>query len=231
MSFPNDFCSDDFKRSKEQSLGVGWQHPEGLRIVSNNVGARMVHTYDDVEDFEIIFTLVKFGDKRELTLYRSSSSYTLQFPDEIEIGETYGCRVVGNQERWFVQDDDCEWRPLRPVDERMPDTNTTQGKTPEELRQEAVVRGFTSVLEDPEPDEWFYLSFADAALPEGEQFLGGVYVRGRTLEAAITRSHLLGINPGGGIKSMGPVSQEAIEQNVPEGDRERLLTREEVEER
>jgi hypothetical protein len=77
---------------------------------------------------------------------------------------------------------------------------------------------------------WFYMSFCDANLPEGQQFLGGVYVRGVTPEEALTRSHLLGINPGGEVECVGPLPEWMLDQNgVPEADRERLLTRGEVE--
>ena len=80
-----------------------------------------------------------------------------------------------------------------------------------------------------ESDSWFYMSFADASLPEGQQFLGGIYVRGATLPEALTRSHLLGINPGGEVKTIGPLPSQVMDENVPEADRERLLSREEVE--
>lgn len=78
---------------------------------------------------------------------------------------------------------------------------------------------------------WFYMSFADPELPEGTQFLGGAYVEAYTLEDAIAASHLLGINPGGEIQ-MAEIAQDYVkyfEQKVPEADRNRLLTREEIE--
>lgn len=75
---------------------------------------------------------------------------------------------------------------------------------------------------------WFYFSFADATLPEGEQFLGGCYVEADTLEMAVTRSHVLGINPGGKIKTVGPLPAELVEGHVLPEDRHRLLTRAEL---
>lgn len=79
-------------------------------------------------------------------------------------------------------------------------------------------------------DLWFYMSFCDADLPEGQQFLGGIYVRGASLEEALTRSHLLSINPGGEVECVGPFPEGMLDEDgVPEGDRERLLTRAEVE--
>jgi hypothetical protein len=76
---------------------------------------------------------------------------------------------------------------------------------------------------------WFYLSFADAKRPKGEQFLGGLYVRAFTLEGAITRSHVLGLNPGGEVRIIGPLTSESMDEYVSPEDRERLLTREEIE--
>jgi hypothetical protein len=46
---------------------------------------------------------------------------------------------------------------------------------------------------------WFWLSFADGSLPEGQQFLGVAIVCGWTIQEAVTRSHLLHVNPGGEI--------------------------------
>jgi hypothetical protein len=75
---------------------------------------------------------------------------------------------------------------------------------------------------------WFYMSFADASLPEGQQFLGGCYVEADTLAAAITWTHVEGINPGGEIQCV-EVPAEGLEANVPPGNRFRLLAREEIE--
>jgi hypothetical protein len=93
-------------------------------------------------------------------------------------------------------------------------------------QQLGAVLGRYAELEGGEP--WFYLSFADPKLPEGEQFLGGAYVRGVNEGAAVGRSHKLGINPGGEVMTFGPLADEAMAENVPEPQRERLLTREEV---
>lgn len=104
---------------------------------------------------------------------------------------------------------------------------------------------------------WFYFSFCDASLPKGEQFLGGCYVqvpedfprelietqirarRGPAgeapdehsilLAAALNRSHALGINPGGEVKTIGPIPDDLMDEQVLESDRERLLTRAELE--
>lgn len=80
------------------------------------------------------------------------------------------------------------------------------------------------------PDAWWYVSFADPERPEGQQFLGGAYVRGSTAELALARAWSLGINPGGQPAMAGPFPAAAMDANgVPETDRERLLTRSEVE--
>lgn len=84
-------------------------------------------------------------------------------------------------------------------------------------------------MADEDAMRWFYLSFADANLPKGQQFLGGAYVKAASLPEAITRSHQLGINPGGDVGCLGPLSAEDMDANVPVGQRERLLSREEVE--
>lgn len=74
---------------------------------------------------------------------------------------------------------------------------------------------------------WWYFSFADADLPKGTQFLGAVFVRGCSLPDAITRSHVLGINPGGEVASIGPIPDETA-QAIPARFRERLMSREDV---
>lgn len=71
---------------------------------------------------------------------------------------------------------------------------------------------------------WWWLSFADASLPRGEQFLGGCVVRAMGMGTAVRESHRLGINPGGEVRGMAfPAS---IEPPSP-FFRYRLLTREE----
>lgn len=46
---------------------------------------------------------------------------------------------------------------------------------------------------------YWWLSFADADLPEGSQFLGVAIVRAATMAHAIQTSHRLGCNPGGSV--------------------------------
>ena len=85
---------------------------------------------------------------------------------------------------------------------------------------------------------WFYFSFADSERPKGTQFLGGCYIEAppeaealdgpAMLWETIIKSHRLGINPGGEIKTVGPFPAELIEKTVPPANRERLLTREEI---
>lgn len=45
----------------------------------------------------------------------------------------------------------------------------------------------------------YWLSFADASLPKGSQFLGAVIVEAASLIAAVQEAHRLGINPGGEV--------------------------------
>lgn len=86
----------------------------------------------------------------------------------------------------------------------------------------------------PEPaDPLWWLSFCDPAKappreqqrPGGPSFLGAVIVQGASLEAAITRSHVLGMNPGGQVKIAGPIPAEYIAADW----RDRLLSAEEAE--
>lgn len=79
---------------------------------------------------------------------------------------------------------------------------------------------------EPDPgDPLWWLSFCDPDAPEGSQFLGVAVVQAPTLPAAITRSHVLGVNPGGEVASMGPIPVGYIAGEW----RDRLLTRDEAE--
>lgn len=73
------------------------------------------------------------------------------------------------------------------------------------------------------PWEWYYCSFA------GPQFLGGCYVRAPIAAAAPIRARILGINPGGAVRIVGPIPTATLDGIVSPSDRERLLTKEEVE--
>ncbi|MDE2105752.1 MAG: hypothetical protein KGL39_51485 [Patescibacteria group bacterium] len=110
----------------------------------------------------------------------------------------------------------------------------------------------------PNDGPWFYLSFVQSDPPKGDQFVGGCYVQAPTdvgsqlaaeltvaeirhdldtpienetvlLASVIAESHRLGINPGGEVSAMGPIPDEAMDQNVPAAMRNRLLAREELE--
>lgn len=47
--------------------------------------------------------------------------------------------------------------------------------------------------------QMFWLSFADADLPKGRQFLGVVIVQESDLIAAVQWTHMHGVNPGGEV--------------------------------
>ena len=49
-------------------------------------------------------------------------------------------------------------------------------------------------------EKWWWLSFCDPSYPEGSQFLGAILTRACGFTTAITKTHLLGINPGGECK-------------------------------
>ena len=70
----------------------------------------------------------------------------------------------------------------------------------------------------------WYLSFCDPDAPEGSQFLGVAIVEAPTFLAAVTRSHVLGCNPGGQVASMGPIPAEGIAEEW----RDRLLSKDEA---
>jgi hypothetical protein len=84
---------------------------------------------------------------------------------------------------------------------------------------------------DPDAPLWM-LSFCDPDLappreqqrPGGPSYLGGAVVQAHTAGGAITRSHRLGINPGGEVAAAGPLPARYI---APEW-RDRLLTADEV---
>ena len=46
-------------------------------------------------------------------------------------------------------------------------------------------------------EPFWWLSFADPDLPEGQQFIGVIIAQGYTISAVITETHLRGVNPGG----------------------------------
>ena len=51
-------------------------------------------------------------------------------------------------------------------------------------------------------EELWWLSFVDAQLPKGEQFLGVIILRGQGFTDAIRRTHALKLNPGGGVQGL-----------------------------
>lgn len=77
-------------------------------------------------------------------------------------------------------------------------------------------------------DRWWWLSFADATLPKGTQFLGACIVRARGMVSAVSRAHVLGINPGGEVVGY-ELPAAADEIGIPDDYCNRLLTREEAE--
>ena len=68
---------------------------------------------------------------------------------------------------------------------------------------------------------WFWLSFADPKRPTGQQFLGVAIVEGWTIQEAVTRSHLIGVNPGDCEISFAQIPEEHL---PPEEFRHVLMT-------
>lgn len=79
---------------------------------------------------------------------------------------------------------------------------------------------------------WWWLSFADGSLAEGEQFLGACIVQGTEMIMGVPRisdpvpqAHLLGINPGGEVQLQRIPDEREV---LPEWCN-RLMNREECE--
>ena len=70
---------------------------------------------------------------------------------------------------------------------------------------------------------WYWLSFAGHG-----RNLGACIVRGDDLIAAIRRSHVLGINPGGEVLSIGPIGDEEARAMMLPGHLEVLLSKQQV---
>jgi len=75
------------------------------------------------------------------------------------------------------------------------------------------------------PVHLWYMSFANPSLPEGSRFLGGLFVRAKSLGGALAKSHAFGLNPGGAVRAL--VVNDL--SSVPEEVVGRLLSKEEVE--
>lgn len=60
---------------------------------------------------------------------------------------------------------------------------------------------------------WYWLSFADASLPVGKQFLGVAIVRAGGVVEAAQIAHMMGCNPGGEVKAI-----EIPPEHVPHRD-------------
>lgn len=71
---------------------------------------------------------------------------------------------------------------------------------------------------------YVWLSFCDANRPDGEQFLGAIVTEAPSVVTAVLKTHLLKINPGGEILTVGPFDADIGGEWL-----DRLLTREECE--
>ncbi len=73
---------------------------------------------------------------------------------------------------------------------------------------------------------WWWMSFADPALPKGEQFLGASIVKANTFLLAHVETKLRRLNPGGEVKGWG--LSEAVAAQIPERFKYKLLTQAEI---
>lgn len=74
--------------------------------------------------------------------------------------------------------------------------------------------------------EYWWLSFADADLPKGSQFLGAIIAEGATIIDAIKNTHRLKLNPGGEVQGL-KIGIDKVEMTKPYANR--LLDRAECE--
>jgi hypothetical protein len=72
-----------------------------------------------------------------------------------------------------------------------------------------------------------WLSFCDASLPKGSQFLGACIVPGDDVVEAVQAAWRLGCNPGG--EALGHVIPSDVEPRIADKWKRRLLTRAECE--
>jgi hypothetical protein len=101
-----------------------------------------------------------------------------------------GCRTC--KDAWFA-----DGKPICKEGRIVRETDESNG-----LRFMDVVSAFPSEEHVfPKLPKLWWLSFADADLPEGHQFLGVCVVFGIDLKDAIVRSHMAKCNPGGGVKA------------------------------
>lgn len=78
------------------------------------------------------------------------------------------------------------------------------------------------------PMPLWYLSFADANLPEGSQFLGAAFVRGFDIAFAAMMAHAYGCNPGGEV--LGVEVPDHFAELIPQDQLHKLLSKTEVDE-
>lgn len=68
----------------------------------------------------------------------------------------------------------------------------------------------------------FWLSFADRNRPKGQTFLGGTVIEAQSFPAALARSRVLGINPGGECFGLVLDAEGAKEGAIKDGFFEQL---------
>lgn len=104
----------------------------------------------------------------------------------------------------------------------------------------AAIREAATIVarSDPSPPQWWYLSFVDTAVsksipwderrPGGPSWLGACWVDAPNYFMAAARAWELGCNPGGQVAFWGPYTDGWLNENVPETERRRLLSREDM---
>lgn len=104
--------------------------------------------------------------------------------------------------------------------------------TPDEIRaieaekEELHRRGMQEVMDQDmtKPETWWWVSFADPNLPEGEQFLGVIIIMGGGIGEITQKAFAMGINPGGEVKAI-PIPDEHVPD---ERFRNKLLSKQDL---
>lgn len=76
---------------------------------------------------------------------------------------------------------------------------------------------------------WYWLSFCNPDLPAGSQFLGAVAIEVAEGNDPVSTAWDKGLNPGGEVAIVGPLSEELVFAHVPPDKRNCLLSRAEAE--
>lgn len=125
--------------------------------------------------------------------------------------------------------DEARWARWDDLRARKATASTDEERTRLALEEDLLrLEGLVELAEQDQaqPGGWWWLSFADGNLPEGEQFLGVAIVPGGGIMEAVLNAKFLGCNPGGEVMGI-----QIPDEHVPhERYRHRLLSKQDLEE-